>query len=87
MQFRRARGGDSRDPAARILKQVTLDEAADADETFAILMGDLCMTQKENNIPYDQVFQVIEDKFGLISTAGALIAYKMEPFVRDFIVC
>ena len=28
------------DPAARILKQVTLDEAADADETFAILMGD-----------------------------------------------
>lgn len=28
------------DPAARILKQVTLDEAADADETFSILMGD-----------------------------------------------
>ena len=28
------------DPAHRILKQVTLDEAADADETFAILMGD-----------------------------------------------
>lgn len=24
---------------------------------------------------------------GLISTAGALIAYKLEPFVRDFIVC
>ena len=23
----------------------------------------LCMTQKENNIPYDQVFQVIEDRF------------------------
>lgn len=28
------------DPASRILKQVTLDEAADADETFTILMGD-----------------------------------------------
>ena len=28
------------DPTTRILKQVTLDEAADADETFAILMGD-----------------------------------------------
>ena len=28
------------DPARRVLKQVTLDEAADADETFAILMGD-----------------------------------------------
>jgi len=28
------------DPANRILKQVTLDEAADADETFSILMGD-----------------------------------------------
>ncbi|QPK81323.1 DNA topoisomerase (ATP-hydrolyzing) subunit B [Schaalia sp. ZJ405] len=28
------------DPAHRILKQVTLDEAADADETFSILMGD-----------------------------------------------
>ncbi|WP_026459573.1 DNA topoisomerase (ATP-hydrolyzing) subunit B [Schaalia vaccimaxillae] len=28
------------DPAQRILKQVTLDEAADADETFTILMGD-----------------------------------------------
>ena len=28
------------DPAHRILKQVTLDEAADADETFAVLMGD-----------------------------------------------
>ncbi|WP_454932588.1 DNA topoisomerase (ATP-hydrolyzing) subunit B [Actinomyces oricola] len=28
------------DPSQRILKQVTLDEAADADETFAILMGD-----------------------------------------------
>ncbi len=28
------------DPAHRVLKQVTLDEAADADETFAILMGD-----------------------------------------------
>ena len=28
------------DPARRILKQVTLDEAADADETFTILMGD-----------------------------------------------
>ncbi|CAM2888500.1 DNA topoisomerase (ATP-hydrolyzing) subunit B [Actinomyces slackii] len=28
------------DPSTRILKQVTLDEAADADETFAILMGD-----------------------------------------------
>ena len=28
------------DPATRILKKVTLDEAADADETFAILMGD-----------------------------------------------
>ncbi len=28
------------DPSARILKKVTLDEAADADETFAILMGD-----------------------------------------------
>ena len=24
---------------------------------------------------------------GLISTAGAFIAYKLEPFVRDFIVC
>ena len=28
------------DPERRILKQVTLDEAADADETFTILMGD-----------------------------------------------
>ena len=28
------------DPDRRILKQVTLDEAADADETFTILMGD-----------------------------------------------
>ena len=28
------------DPTTRILKQVTLDEAADADETFSILMGD-----------------------------------------------
>ena len=28
------------DPEHRILKQVTLDEAADADETFTILMGD-----------------------------------------------
>ncbi|SDN15695.1 DNA gyrase subunit B [Actinomyces ruminicola] len=28
------------DPANRILKRVTLDEAADADETFSILMGD-----------------------------------------------
>ena len=28
------------DPARRILKKVTLDEAADADETFAVLMGD-----------------------------------------------
>ena len=28
------------DPATRILKKVTLDEAADADETFSILMGD-----------------------------------------------
>ena len=28
------------DPSTRILKKVTLDEAADADETFAILMGD-----------------------------------------------
>ncbi|AYD90689.1 DNA topoisomerase (ATP-hydrolyzing) subunit B [Actinomyces sp. 2119] len=28
------------DPQHRVLKQVTLDEAADADETFAILMGD-----------------------------------------------
>ncbi|QKD80500.1 DNA topoisomerase (ATP-hydrolyzing) subunit B [Actinomyces marmotae] len=28
------------DPSSRILKQVTLDEAANADETFAILMGD-----------------------------------------------
>lgn len=28
------------DPSRRILKQVTLDEAADADETFSILMGD-----------------------------------------------
>ena len=28
------------DPAHRILKQVTLDEAADADEIFTILMGD-----------------------------------------------
>ena len=28
------------DPESRILKQVTLDEAADADETFTILMGD-----------------------------------------------
>uniref|UniRef100_UPI003898EBC5 DNA topoisomerase (ATP-hydrolyzing) subunit B n=1 Tax=Actinomyces bovis TaxID=1658 RepID=UPI003898EBC5 len=28
------------DPASRILKKVTLDEAADADETFSILMGD-----------------------------------------------
>jgi len=28
------------DPTHRILKQVTLDEAADADETFSILMGD-----------------------------------------------
>ena len=28
------------DPDHRILKQVTLDEAADADETFTILMGD-----------------------------------------------
>lgn len=28
------------DPARRVLKKVTLDEAADADETFAILMGD-----------------------------------------------
>ena len=28
------------DPTTRILKQVTLDEAADADETFTILMGD-----------------------------------------------
>ncbi|WP_127843103.1 DNA topoisomerase (ATP-hydrolyzing) subunit B [Actinomyces wuliandei] len=28
------------DPRSRVLKQVTLDEAADADETFAILMGD-----------------------------------------------
>lgn len=28
------------DPARRILKKVTLDEAADADETFSILMGD-----------------------------------------------
>ncbi|MDC4232549.1 DNA topoisomerase (ATP-hydrolyzing) subunit B [Actinomyces sp. B33] len=28
------------DPSRRILKQVTLDEAADADETFTILMGD-----------------------------------------------
>ncbi|EFU60849.1 DNA topoisomerase (ATP-hydrolyzing) subunit B [Actinomyces sp. oral taxon 180 str. F0310] len=28
------------DPENRILKQVTLDEAADADETFTILMGD-----------------------------------------------
>lgn len=28
------------DPARRILKKVTLDEAADADEIFAILMGD-----------------------------------------------
>ena len=28
------------DPDSRILKQVTLDEAADADETFTILMGD-----------------------------------------------
>ncbi|VEG28757.1 DNA gyrase subunit B [Actinomyces howellii] len=28
------------DPSTRILKKVTLDEAAEADETFAILMGD-----------------------------------------------
>ncbi|WP_211213234.1 DNA topoisomerase (ATP-hydrolyzing) subunit B [Corynebacterium terpenotabidum] len=28
------------DPADRILKKVTLEDAADADETFAILMGD-----------------------------------------------
>ena len=28
------------DPTTRILKKVTLDEAADADETFSILMGD-----------------------------------------------
>ena len=28
------------DPAHRILKKVTLDEAADADEIFTILMGD-----------------------------------------------
>lgn len=28
------------DPARRVLKQVTLDEAADADEIFSILMGD-----------------------------------------------
>ena len=28
------------DPERRILKQVPLDEAADADETFTILMGD-----------------------------------------------
>ena len=27
------------DPTTRILKQVTLDEAADADETFSILMA------------------------------------------------
>ena len=32
--------GDHHDPEHRILKQVTLDEAADADETFTILMGD-----------------------------------------------
>jgi DNA gyrase subunit B len=28
------------DPADRILKKVTLEDAADADETFAVLMGD-----------------------------------------------
>jgi DNA gyrase subunit B len=28
------------DPQDRILKKVTLEDAADADETFAVLMGD-----------------------------------------------
>jgi DNA gyrase subunit B len=35
------------DPHRRLLKQVTIDDAADADETFSMLMGDDVAPRRE----------------------------------------